>query len=50
VRYDGSGVAAFKRRRSDMPLSLEEKVRLLSRVEVFESLIREELEEVAHRA
>ena len=33
-----------------MPLSLEEKVRPLSRVEVFESLIREELEEVAHRA
>jgi hypothetical protein len=33
-----------------MPLSLEEKVRLLSRVDVFESLIREESEKVAHRA
>jgi hypothetical protein len=42
--------AAFKRRRWDKPLSLEEKVRLLSRVDVFESLIREESEKVAHRA
>jgi len=33
-----------------MPLSLEEKVWLLSRVDVFESLSREELEEVARRA
>ncbi len=33
-----------------MPLSLEDKVRLLSMVDVFESLLREELEEVAHRA
>jgi len=33
-----------------MPLSLEEKVRLLSMVDVFESLVREELEEVARRA
>jgi hypothetical protein len=33
-----------------MPLSLEEKVRLLYRVDVFESLVREELEEVARRA
>ena len=33
-----------------MPLSLEEKVRLLSRVDVFESLVREELEEVARQA
>jgi CRP/FNR family transcriptional regulator len=33
-----------------MPLSLEEKVRLLSMVDVFESLGREELEEVARRA
>ena len=33
-----------------MPLCLEEKVRLLSRADVFESLIREESEEVAHRA
>jgi CRP/FNR family transcriptional regulator, cyclic AMP receptor protein len=33
-----------------MPLSLKEKVWLLSRVDVFESLSREELEEVARRA
>jgi CRP/FNR family transcriptional regulator, cyclic AMP receptor protein len=33
-----------------MPLSLEEKVRLLSMVDVFEPLAREELEELAHRA
>ncbi len=33
-----------------MPLSLEEKVRLLSRVDVFESLVREELAEVARQA
>jgi CRP/FNR family cyclic AMP-dependent transcriptional regulator len=33
-----------------MPLSLEEKVRLLSMVDVFEQLSREELEELAHRA
>jgi CRP/FNR family transcriptional regulator, cyclic AMP receptor protein len=33
-----------------MPLSLEDKVRLLSMVDVFESLLREELEELAHRA
>jgi CRP/FNR family cyclic AMP-dependent transcriptional regulator len=33
-----------------MPLSLEEKVRLLSMVDVFELLCREELEELAHRA
>jgi CRP/FNR family transcriptional regulator len=33
-----------------MPLSLEDKVRLLSRVDVFEALVREELEEVARRA
>jgi CRP/FNR family transcriptional regulator, cyclic AMP receptor protein len=33
-----------------VPLSLEDKVRLLSMVDVFESLLREELEEVAHRA
>src|SRR3712207_1233797 len=33
-----------------MPLSLEEKVRLLSMVDVFESLSREELEELAHLA
>jgi CRP/FNR family cyclic AMP-dependent transcriptional regulator len=33
-----------------MPLSLEEKVRLLSMVDVFELLSREELEELAHRA
>jgi CRP/FNR family transcriptional regulator, cyclic AMP receptor protein len=33
-----------------MPLSLEDRVRLLSRVDVFETLSREELEEVAHRA
>jgi CRP/FNR family cyclic AMP-dependent transcriptional regulator len=32
-----------------MPLSLEEKVRLLYRVDVFESLVREELEEVDRR-
>ncbi len=42
--------AARKRRCSDMPLSLEDKVRLLSMVDVFESLLREELEELAHRA
>ncbi len=33
-----------------MPLSLEEKVRLLSLVDVFESLVRQELVELAHRA
>ena len=33
-----------------MPLSLEEKVRLLSRVDVFESLVREELAEIARQA
>jgi CRP/FNR family cyclic AMP-dependent transcriptional regulator len=33
-----------------MPLSLEEKVRLLSMVDVFESLLRQELVELAHRA
>ena len=33
-----------------MPLSLEEKARLLSMVDVFELLSREELEELAHRA
>ena len=33
-----------------MPLSLEEKVRLLSMVDVFEQLSREELEDLAHRA
>jgi CRP/FNR family transcriptional regulator, cyclic AMP receptor protein len=33
-----------------MPLSLEEKVRLMSMVDVFELLSREELEELAHLA
>ena len=33
-----------------MPLSLEEKVSLLSMVDVFESLVRQELVELAHRA
>jgi hypothetical protein len=33
-----------------MPLSLEEKVRLLSMIDVFESLVRQELVELAHRA
>ena len=33
-----------------MPLTLEDKVRLLSMVDVVKSLLREELEEVAHRA
>ncbi len=33
-----------------MPLSLEEKVRLLSLVDVFESLVRQELVELANRA
>jgi CRP/FNR family cyclic AMP-dependent transcriptional regulator len=33
-----------------MPLSLEEKVRLPSMVDVFESLVRHELVELAHRA
>jgi CRP/FNR family transcriptional regulator, cyclic AMP receptor protein len=33
-----------------MPLSLEERVRLLSMVDVFEPLSREELEELAHLA
>jgi CRP/FNR family cyclic AMP-dependent transcriptional regulator len=33
-----------------MPLSLEEKVRLLSMVDIFEPLAREEMEELAHRA
>jgi CRP/FNR family cyclic AMP-dependent transcriptional regulator len=32
-----------------MPLSLEDKVRLLSMVDVFESLVRQELVELAHR-
>jgi hypothetical protein len=31
-----------------VPLSLEEKVRLLSMVDVFEALSHEELEELAH--
>jgi CRP/FNR family cyclic AMP-dependent transcriptional regulator len=39
-----------KRRRSDVPLSLEEKVRLLSMVDVFEALSEEELEELARLA
>ncbi len=33
-----------------MPLSLEEKVHLLSMVDVFESLPKEELEKLAHLA
>ncbi len=33
-----------------MPLSLEDKVRLLSMVDVFESLVRQELVELTHRA
>ena len=33
-----------------MPLSLEDEVRLLSMVDVFESLLRDELVELAHRA
>ena len=33
-----------------MPLSLEEKVRLLSMVDVFEALSKDELEELAHLA
>jgi CRP/FNR family transcriptional regulator, cyclic AMP receptor protein len=33
-----------------MPLTLEDEVRLLSMVDVFESLVRQELEELAHRA
>jgi CRP/FNR family transcriptional regulator len=33
-----------------VPLSLEEKVRLLSRVDIFEALSEEELEELAHLA
>ena len=33
-----------------MPLSLEEKVRLLSMVDVFEQLSREEMEKLAHLA
>jgi hypothetical protein len=33
-----------------MPLSLEEKVRLLSMVDVFEMLSREESVKLAHRA
>src|SRR3712207_3364033 len=33
-----------------MPLTLEERVRLLSMVDVFESLVHQELEELAHRA
>jgi CRP/FNR family transcriptional regulator, cyclic AMP receptor protein len=43
-------IARSGRRRSEIPLSLEEKVRLLSRVDVFESLVRQELVELAHRA
>jgi len=43
--------AARKRRRlSAVPLSLEEKVWLLSMVDVFETLPEEELEELAHLA
>ena len=33
-----------------MPLTLEDEVRLLSKVDVFESLVRQELVELAHRA
>jgi CRP/FNR family transcriptional regulator, cyclic AMP receptor protein len=33
-----------------MPLTLEDEVRLLSMVDVLESLVRQELEELAHRA
>jgi CRP/FNR family transcriptional regulator len=33
-----------------MPLTLEDQVRLLSMVDIFESLVREELEDVARRA
>src|ERR687898_770788 len=50
VRFGDLSGAACERRCSDMPLSLEEKVRLLSMVDVFELLSREELEELAHRA
>ena len=39
-----------RRRRSDVPLSLEEKVWLLAMVDVFETLSKQELEELAHLA
>jgi hypothetical protein len=39
-----------ERRHSDVPLSVEEKVRLLSMLDVFEALSEEELEELAHLA
>jgi CRP/FNR family transcriptional regulator, cyclic AMP receptor protein len=49
--YNAIRCAARKRkRRWDVPLSLEEKVRLLSMVDVFEVLSEEELEELAHLA
>lgn len=44
------GCDASKRRRSDVALSLEEQVRLLSMVDIFEALSKEELEELAHLA
>jgi hypothetical protein len=40
----------MRKRMTCMPLSLEEKVRLLSMVDVFESLPNEELKKLAHLA
>jgi CRP/FNR family transcriptional regulator, cyclic AMP receptor protein len=40
----------LERRRRYLPLTLEDEVRLLSMVDVFESLVRQELVELAHRA
>ena len=40
----------MRKRMTYMPLSLEEKVHLLSMVDVFESLPKEELKKLAHLA
>src|SRR5829696_1469368 len=53
VRRDNISCAAHRRKcrgLTAMPLSPEEKVRLLSMVDVFEALSEEELERLAHLA
>src|SRR5215207_9215249 len=53
VRRDNISCAAHRRKSrglTAMPLSPEEKVRLLSMVDVFEALSEEELERLAHDA
>jgi CRP/FNR family transcriptional regulator, cyclic AMP receptor protein len=50
IRFGGLSGVACEKKRSDVPLSLEDKVRLQSMVDVFEPLLCEELEEVALRA